>query len=118
MMKFLFLFPFLLSAADRDWPTYGGGPEGMRYSLLTQIDRSNVAKLQVAWTFDTGEGRGDMQTQPIVVGNVLYGLTPKYRLFALPGTVPPKPGLVASPPGSVPRVEVFGGPKELFVGAP
>ncbi len=83
MMKFLFLFPFLLSAADRDWPTYGGGPEGMRYSLLTQIDRSNVAKLQVAWTFDTGEGRGDMQTQPIVVGNVLYGLTPKYRLFAL-----------------------------------
>ena len=83
MTKFLFLFPFLVYAADRDWPTYGGGPEGMRYSPLTQIDRSNVAKLQVAWTFDTTEGRSDLQTQPIVVGNVFYGLTPKQHLFAL-----------------------------------
>ena len=83
MTKILFLLPFLLSAADHDWPAYGGGPEGMRYSPLTQIDRSNVAKLKVAWTFDTTEGKGDAQTQPIVVGNVFYGLTAKYRLFAL-----------------------------------
>ena len=32
-----------LPAQQTDWPAYGGGPAGMRYSPLTQLDRSNVA---------------------------------------------------------------------------
>ncbi len=32
-----------------DWSSYGGGPDGNRYSSLTQINRSNVSQLQVAW---------------------------------------------------------------------
>lgn len=71
------------SAADRDWPAYGGGAEGIRYSPLKQIHRGNVAKLHVAWTFDTHESPGDPQTQPIVVRGVLYGVTPTHKVVAL-----------------------------------
>jgi quinoprotein glucose dehydrogenase len=66
----------------RGWPAYGGGPEQMRFSSLTQIDRTNVAQLQVAWRHDTGES-GGLQTQPIVVDGQLYGLTPTHKVFAL-----------------------------------
>lgn len=31
----------------RGWPAYGGGPEGIRYSSLDQINRENVRKLEI-----------------------------------------------------------------------
>src|SRR6266545_192017 len=61
---------------------YGGGPQQNRYSPLRQINRSNVKQLEVAWTYDTGEP-GAMQTQPVVVGDVLYGYTPTHKAFAV-----------------------------------
>ena len=73
----------LLHAADRDWPSYGGGPAGIRYSPLKQINQTNVARLHAAWTYDTHDGPGDPQTQPIVVGHVLYGITPTHKAIAL-----------------------------------
>src|SRR5947207_1203100 len=66
-----------------EWPGYGGGPEAIRYSPLTQINRSNVSQLQVAWTYDCGEGPGGTQTQPMVIDGVLYGVTPKHNIVAL-----------------------------------
>ena len=69
----------LSSAADRDWPAYGGGPAGIRYSDLKQIDRNNVKQLTVAWSYDTADGAGDPQTQPILVDGVLYGNLERYR---------------------------------------
>ncbi len=63
---------------QQDWPIYGGGPENTHYSSLTQINRGNVKQLQVAWSFDTGEP-GGLQTSPIVVDGVLYGITPTPR---------------------------------------
>jgi glucose dehydrogenase len=65
-----------------DWSSYGGSPEQIRYSSLRQINRENVRQLQVAWTYDTGE-TGGMQTQPIIVDDVLYGYTPTHKTFAL-----------------------------------
>jgi quinoprotein glucose dehydrogenase len=73
----------LAAAEHRDWPAYGGGPAGMRYSPLKQITRSNVARLHVAWSYDTQDGPGDPQTQPIVVDGVLYGVTPTHKAVAL-----------------------------------
>jgi quinoprotein glucose dehydrogenase len=71
------------SAARRsEWPAYGGNPEQTRYSPLTQINTRNVRRLAVAWTYDTGE-TGGLQTQPLVVGGVLYGYTPTHKTFAL-----------------------------------
>jgi quinoprotein glucose dehydrogenase len=66
-----------------DWPAYGGGSLDIRYSSLKQIDRSNVAKLQVAWSYDTADGSSATETQPIVVDGVLFGLTPRHKVVAL-----------------------------------
>ena len=64
------------------WSAYGGTPDQIRYSSLTQINRGNVRQLQVAWTYDSGES-GGLQTQPIVADGVLYGYTPSHKTFAL-----------------------------------
>jgi quinoprotein glucose dehydrogenase len=66
----------------QDWPAYGGGPENNHYSRLTQINRNNVKRLNVAWSFDTQEA-GGLQTSPIIVDGVLYGITPTQKIFAL-----------------------------------
>jgi hypothetical protein len=42
-------------SGDTEWPNYGNDPGGMRYSPLSQINRENVSKLQVAWIFHTGD---------------------------------------------------------------
>lgn len=74
--------------AGEDWPLYGGGQQGNRYSPLNQITRENVAELEVAWIFDTGEnmpqdGRGyEIQCQPIVIDGVCYATTPQLKVVA------------------------------------
>ncbi|HEX4005905.1 MAG TPA: PQQ-binding-like beta-propeller repeat protein [Acidobacteriaceae bacterium] len=70
------------SGPDADWPAYNGGVNGDHYSPLTQIDRANVAQLQVAWTYDTGE-KGNLETNPLVIGRTLYGFTVSGKVFAL-----------------------------------
>ncbi len=70
-------------AADTNWPAYGGSPEGTRYSPLKQINKTNVAQLKEAWRYDTADGAGASQTQPIMVDGVLYGITPKHKTVAI-----------------------------------
>jgi glucose dehydrogenase len=67
---------------DADWPVYGGNTAGDRYSPLTQINRSNVRQLKVAWTYDTHEP-GGLQTNPLIIGRILYGFTPTQKVIAL-----------------------------------
>ena len=31
------------------WSDYGGSSDSMQYSALTQIDKTNVSRLQLAW---------------------------------------------------------------------
>jgi quinoprotein glucose dehydrogenase len=68
-------------AVPRVWG-YGGGPQQIRYSPLAQITRANVQQLEVAWTYDTGE-QGALQTQPVIVEDVLFGYTPSHKAFAI-----------------------------------
>jgi quinoprotein glucose dehydrogenase len=74
--------PQSASAPHTDWPAYGGAPENTHYSPLAQINRTNVKRLAVAWTFDTGE-EGGLQTSPLIVDGVLYGVTPTQKVFAV-----------------------------------
>jgi quinoprotein glucose dehydrogenase len=69
----------------RSWQVYGGGSDSIRYSNLDQINRGNVDKLQVAWTFDTGDAfeGSEMQCNPIVINGALYATTPRLRVIAL-----------------------------------
>jgi quinoprotein glucose dehydrogenase len=72
-----------------DWPAYGGNSAGNRYSVLKQIDSSNVRNLKVAWmynaadSFSAGKRPREIECQPIVVHGILYGTTPELKLFAL-----------------------------------
>ncbi|CAN5660143.1 hypothetical protein BH10BAC2_BH10BAC2_01650 [soil metagenome] len=67
------------------WSTYGGNNERNHYSSLTQIDTGNVSQLQVAWEFHThdADSMTQIQTSPIMVDGILYGVSPKLKLFAL-----------------------------------
>ncbi len=74
----------LACSKDRDWAVYGGAPEGGHYSDLKQVNVKNVSQLQVAWSYDTQE-TGGLQTSPIVVHGVLFGISPSQKVFALDG---------------------------------
>jgi len=68
-----------------DWQQYGGNKESNHYSSLTQIDTSNVSELKVAWVYHTGDAdsMSQIQVNPIIVDSLLYGVSPKLKLFAL-----------------------------------
>lgn len=70
------------AAPDVAWPAYNGNRDGDHSSPLAQINRSNVAQLRVAWKYDTGE-KGDLQTNPLVVGHSLFAYTPTGKVVAL-----------------------------------
>jgi quinoprotein glucose dehydrogenase len=70
------------SPANRDWSISGGEPNNTHYSPLTQINRDNVAQLEVVWSYDTQE-TGGLQTSPIIVDGVLYGISPTQKVFAV-----------------------------------
>jgi quinoprotein glucose dehydrogenase len=72
-------------SATPDWPIYGGTPDNDHFSLLAQINRKNVTQLEVAWTYDTEES-GGLQSSPIIINGILYGLTPSEKVFALNAT--------------------------------
>jgi quinoprotein glucose dehydrogenase len=71
-----------LAATDRDWPHYLGDPGSTQYSTLDQVNRSNVSRLKVAWTFDTGDV-GEYQANNLIIRGILYTVSPDRYVFAL-----------------------------------
>lgn len=73
-----------------EWLAYGRDPGGERYSPLDDINRKNVAALQVAWTFRTGDAYQPPRSRPtafeatpLYVDGTLYLSTPLGRVIAL-----------------------------------
>jgi quinoprotein glucose dehydrogenase len=72
-----------------DWSAYGHDQLGSRFSPLTQIDRTNVSRLAVAWTYRTGEASEStrrpvkFEATPLVVDGTMYLSTPFGRVIAL-----------------------------------
>ncbi|MBV9431585.1 MAG: methanol/ethanol family PQQ-dependent dehydrogenase [Hyphomicrobiales bacterium] len=60
-----------LAQNPKDWVMPTGDYANHRYSALKQINKDNVGKLQVAWTFSTGVLRGH-EGAPLVIGDVMY----------------------------------------------
>ncbi|MBS1801507.1 MAG: PQQ-binding-like beta-propeller repeat protein [Acidobacteria bacterium] len=56
--------------ANVDWATYEANQGGNHYSPLTQINRSNVKDLKVAWTYDIGESISI--SNPLIIDGVMY----------------------------------------------
>ena len=77
-------------SANSNWLVYNGNPAGTHHSSLKQINKDNVSKLAVAWTYDSGdalEGRisSDMQSNPIIIDGRLIFISPKGRIICLDG---------------------------------
>jgi len=78
--------PAQMQGKDERWQYYGRTPRGTRFVLAQQINTDNVAELQVAWTFRTGDapqGLGAFQNTPLQIGDTLYLCTPLNKVFAL-----------------------------------
>ncbi len=79
---------------DGEWHAYGRTGYGQRYSPLAAITPDNVSTLQVAWTFRTGDMRGQPgdpeettdEVTPLKIGNRLYVCTPHQSVIALDAT--------------------------------
>jgi len=73
-----------------EWHFYGRSPYGQRYSPLDQITVENVDKLELAWTYQTGDVRlpSDVtettyQVTPLKIGDNLYICTPHNLAIAV-----------------------------------
>jgi quinoprotein glucose dehydrogenase len=67
------------------WSEYLGGPDSAHYSPLKQVHKGNVDKLEVAWSYDTGD---DLSYTfcPLVVDNIAYVAAKQGSLVALDAT--------------------------------
>jgi len=61
--------------SETNWPTYNGETGGNRHTALTQIDKSNVARLAPKWVF-AFPGAGGLQGTPVVVDGIMYVTAP------------------------------------------
>ncbi len=68
--------------AGANWSTYLGDAARTHYSRLTQIDKTNVARLRLAWSYDTGD-RGEYQANNLVIDGVLFTASPTRKVIAL-----------------------------------
>ncbi|HEX7038204.1 MAG TPA: pyrroloquinoline quinone-dependent dehydrogenase [Pseudomonadales bacterium] len=76
---------------DTEWPFYGNDPGGSRYVELDQITPDNVADLELAWTYRTGDFGDDIPSRermafeatPILLDGVLYVSTPYGQVHAI-----------------------------------
>jgi quinoprotein glucose dehydrogenase len=82
---FVTLFCLPIAAQNTDWPNYGNDKAGARYSPLDQINRDNVTKLQVAWTYHTGDAAegSTIECTPLVIDGVAYVTTVRTKVAAL-----------------------------------
>lgn len=106
---------------EATWHRSHGNAQGTRFSPLEQINRSNVKQLQVAWTYHSKDGTGNIQCNPVIAEGRLF--TPTVGDFVVgvdaatgqeiwrfkPGGTPARRGLLYWPGDST------HGPRLLFV---
>ena len=80
----LFLLPLLDLQAQKatGWSEYLGGPDSSHYSPLKQVNKDNVNKLEVAWSYETGDELS-YTFCPLVVDNIAYVAARQGALVAL-----------------------------------
>ena len=71
--------------SNNTWEVYRGDDGVNAYSSLDQINKENVKHLEVAWTYRSGDniGNSTIQCNPLIINGVLYGITPRLKVFAL-----------------------------------
>jgi quinoprotein glucose dehydrogenase len=72
--------------APTEWPAYGRDAGGSRYAPIDQVTRENVGRLQVSWTYHTGEPAANnrsFEATPILVEGTLFLSTPLGKIIAI-----------------------------------
>jgi quinoprotein glucose dehydrogenase len=72
----------LARGQDADWASYLGSKERNLYSSLDQINLENISKLEVAWTYDTGN-EAEYQANNLIVDGVLFTPTATRKVIAI-----------------------------------
>lgn len=108
LLRIQFLFALLLSSLygqlldpasltlfnqpSNIWPTYNGDYSGRRFSLLNEINQSNVNLLKIEWAYrisgigpQRGVGTPTIKSTPLMVNGVLYFTIPDH-VFAVNGS--------------------------------
>lgn len=67
---------------NADWLTHGRTYDEQRFSPLSRIDQTNVAKLKLAWFYDFDTTRGQEAT-PLVIDGAMYVTSAWSKVFAL-----------------------------------
>jgi quinoprotein glucose dehydrogenase len=65
------------------WSDYGGSSDSMQYSSLTQIDKTNVARLELAWFYPVPDRKGNFGFNPLIVDRMMYLLGENNAIVAL-----------------------------------
>jgi quinoprotein glucose dehydrogenase len=81
----------VLQSQELGWSANGRDVQGTRYSPAAEITRQTVSRLEVAWTYRTGESEPRFKTTkptafeatPLVVDGTMYLGTPLGRVIAL-----------------------------------
>ena len=69
---------------SHDWPMRKADHASSSYSPLTQINKENVAQLELAWEYKTGDEKlYTIECNPIIVDGILYATSPMLNAFAL-----------------------------------
>lgn len=64
--------------------SWGMGPQGQRYSTLTQINAGNVSKLVPVWSFSFGgEKQRGQESQPLIHNGKMFVTASYSRIFAI-----------------------------------
>jgi quinate dehydrogenase (quinone) len=82
--------PVAADDEQKNWEAYGNTSGGSRFAALDQINRDTVSRLEVAWTYHTGDtptssganGAEDQQT-PLQVDDTVFLCTPHNNVIAL-----------------------------------
>src|SRR5688500_18592030 len=70
----------------RTWSVYRADAASSSYSPLAEIDRSNVSRLELAWTFNPNDARdgarsGNAECNPIIIDGTMYATSARHRLY-------------------------------------
>src|SRR5215469_13483893 len=64
------------------WREYLGGADSSQYSSLTEINKSNVKQLAVAWTYSTGDFK-EYLFNPLIADGIIFVQAKNNSIVAL-----------------------------------
>ena len=71
------------AASMTNWHRSLGDATSSRFSALAQINRENVKRLEVAWTYHSKDAKGNIQCNPIIVDGVMFAPTAGHFIVAV-----------------------------------